>query len=124
MKTDISNRSDLEKLINRFYEKAKMDPVIGHFFGPDSGINWDKHLPIMVTFWENTLFFTGGYSGDMMGVHRNVHHKNPMKPEHLERWTQLFCLTVGENFEGESAERARQRALGMATMLQIKIPVN
>ena len=123
MKTDITNRTDIEKLINAFYPKAITDVLIGHFFTTVMKIDWEKHIPIMCTFWENTLFYTGGYTGDMMGLHKAVHQKSAMKPEHFERWTLLFCQTVDELFEGESAERAKQRALGMATMLQIKIPV-
>lgn len=119
---DISHRSDIEHLVTAFYEKATKDPTIGPFF-TQLPMDWEKHLPLMVSFWENTLFYTGGYSGNMMDVHRNVHEKMPLEPAHFGRWTQLFCQTVDEYFEGELAERAKQRALGMATMLQIKIPV-
>ena len=120
MKTDITNRNDIEQLIQAFYAKATYDPLIGHFF---TEVNWPEHLPTMYTFWENALFYTGGYLGDMMGIHSGVNQKNPMKTEHFEQWTFLFCQTVDELFEGEATERAKQRALGMATMLQIKIPV-
>lgn len=123
MKSDISNRSDIELLVNAFYSKAKIDAQIGHFFSGQFPIDWENHLPQMYAFWENALFYTGGYSGDMMGVHRKVHQQIPMNTSHFERWTFLFCQTVDELFEGEAAERAKQRALGMATMLQIKIPV-
>lgn len=119
---DITRRSDIERLVNCFYTKAKVDDVIGIFF-TQWPMDWERHLPLMYSFWENALFFSGGYAGNMMEVHRKVHEKMAMKPEHFERWTHLFCQTVDENFEGETAERAKQRALGMATMLQIKIPV-
>jgi len=121
MKTDITNRADIETLISAFYLKATADPLIGHFFTTVMTIDWEKHIPIMCTFWENALFYSGGYTGDMMGLHRAVHQKSSMTTEHFERWTFLFCQTVDALFEGESAERAKQRALGMATMLQIKI---
>lgn len=119
---DICQRSDIELLVNAFYAKATKDEMIGVFF-TQWPMDWEKHLPLMCSFWENTLFYSGGYVGDMMEVHRKVHEKMPMQPAHFERWTQLFCQTVDEYFEGEMAERAKQRALGMATMLQIKIPV-
>lgn len=120
MKATLDGRADIETLIQAFYAKATVDTLIGHFF---TGIDWPQHLPTMYTFWENALFYTGGYGGNMMEVHRNVHQKHTMKPEHFERWAALFCQAVDDLFEGEPAERAKQRALGMATMLQIKIPV-
>lgn len=123
MKTDITNRTDIELLINAFYTKVIADPLIGHFFTKVVEMDWEKHIPIMCTFWENALFYSGGYTGDMMGLHRAVHQKSTMTAAHFERWTTIFCQTVDELFEGENAERAKQRALGMATMLQIKIPV-
>lgn len=121
MKTDITNRADIELLIDTFYPKATQDPLIGHFFTHVVAMDWEKHLPIMYTFWENALFFSGGYVGNMMDIHRAVHVKSSMTASHFERWTTLFCETVDELFEGENAERAKQRALGMATMLQIKL---
>ncbi len=123
MLTDISSHKDIEFLVNSFYAKAKIDPLLGHFFGPEMAIDWDTHLPIMCTFWDNALFHSGGYRGDMMGVHRQVHEHKTMHPSHFERWTTLFCQTVDELFEGETANRAKQQALNMAIMLQIKIPV-
>lgn len=123
MKTDILNRADIEQLISSFYAKAKTDALIGHFFTSAVVIDWDAHLPIMCSFWENALFYSGGYSGDMMAIHRKVNSLSRMEPAHFERWTLIFCQTVDQLFEGQVAETAKQRALGMATMLQIKIPV-
>lgn len=123
IKTDVTNRADIERIVYAFYEKAKLDSRLGKFFSGEIPIDWEKHLPVMCSFWENALFYSGGYSGDMMGIHRKVHEQLPMVAEDFGQWTQLFCETVAENFEGEIAERAKQRALGMATMLQIKIPV-
>jgi len=31
MKTDIRNRKDIEKLVNTFYDKVKVDAIIGYF---------------------------------------------------------------------------------------------
>jgi hemoglobin len=123
MKTDILHRAHIEQLITAFYAKATTDPVIGHFFTTIITIHWETHLPIMCNFWENALFYSGGYAGNMMDMHRAVHHKIPMSPAHFQRWTDLFCQTTDELFEGEKAEQAKTHALNMALMLQIKIPV-
>ena len=62
-----------------------------------------------------------GYRGNPMEVHRLLNQREPLKKEHFERWKKLFLETIGEHFEGEKAELARQRAVSIATMIQIKI---
>lgn len=118
MKTDIFGRSEIEILIRRFYEKVKVDNVIGHFF---DHVNWERHLPVMFDFWENTLFFIGGYTGNPIKSHQALHQRIPLQDEHFQRWQQLFIATVDELFEGEKAELAKQRALSISTVMQIKL---
>lgn len=121
MKSDILTNSDIELLVNTFYEKVKKDDVIRHFFTEVVQVNWEQHLPVMYRFWENIIFHTGTYSGNPMEVHQKLHDKCPMQAAHFERWIQLFQQTVDELFEGEHAFRIKQRALSIATVMQIKI---
>jgi hemoglobin len=121
MKTDISNRTDIEKLINAFYDKVKTDPGIGYFFTEIVPVNWEKHLPVMYDFWENLIFKSGNYDGNAMMPHQHLHEKSPMKMEHFKQWILLFTQTVDELFEGENAEIIKQRAISIATLMQIKI---
>ena len=55
MKPDITNRTDIEKLIILFYEKVKKDTVIGFIFTDVVPINWEHHIPLIVDFWETIL---------------------------------------------------------------------
>ena len=121
MKKDIRTREDIELLINSFYEKVKSDPVIGYIFTDVVKVNWNKHLPVMYSFWENTIFFTGGYSGNPMEIHKRLNQRVPLKAEFFERWTALFTDTVDEMFDGEKASLAKQRAISIAVVMQIKI---
>lgn len=118
MKNDITDRKDLELLINSFYEKVKIDPVIGSMF---AHVNWEKHLPVMYSFWENTLFYTGGYTGNPLRTHKALHNRCPLNTDHFKRWQDLFISTVDELFAGGNAELAKQRALSISTVMQIKI---
>ena len=120
-KTDIRNRGDITILINAFYDKVKTDPVIGHFFTQVAQVNWEKHLPIIYDFWENILFYTGGYSSNPMMVHQALHRRSPLESAHFERWLTLFRETADELFEGEKTNLIKERALSIATVLQIKI---
>ncbi len=121
MKKDIENRSDIEKLVNRFYEQVIADPTIGYLFNEVARVNWEKHLPVMYAFWENTLFFTGGYSGNPMAMHQQLHRMAALKQEHFQQWNRLFLSSVDELFSGEKAELAKQRALSISTVMQLKI---
>jgi hemoglobin len=51
-KKDITTRSDLEKVVDVFYEKIKLDEILKHMF---TNVHWRKHLPVMYDFWENVL---------------------------------------------------------------------
>ena len=121
IKKDIENREDIELLINRFYDKVKPDPVIGFIFTDIMKINWQEHLPAIYNFWENTVLYTGNYSGNLMQVHRHINEIIPLSTPQFQRWTDLFCSTVDELFEGEKAIIAKQRAISISTIMQIKI---
>lgn len=118
MKTDIRGREDLEILINTFYGKVKSDPTIGFMF---AHVNWETHLPVMYSFWENTIFFTGTYLGNPIKTHQALHKKNALNEVHFKRWVELFVASVDELFEGEKAELAKQRAISISTVMQIKL---
>jgi len=118
---DILNRSDIEFLINSFYNKVQKDELISFFFTDVVAVDWEKHLPVMYNFWEGILFSTGNYAGNTMQKHIKLHLKNAMQPKHFERWLQLFTKTVDEHFEGPNAILIKQRALSIATVIQIKI---
>ena len=121
MKKDISNKKDVEILVNSFYEKVKVDDQIGHFFTKVVHINWEKHLPVMYRFWENALFFTGVYEGKPLEIHEHLNQLSPMLVEHFKRWNELFTQTVDELFEGEKATLAKDRSISISTVMQMKI---
>ena len=121
MKKDIENRNDVQLLIDSFYEKVKADEVIGYIFNDIAKVDWGKHLPVMYDFWENVLFFTGTYNRNPITPHINLHRIARLTKEHFTRWLQLFTATVDELFEGEKAELAKQRAMSIATVMQLKL---
>lgn len=121
IKHDISTREDIELLVNRFYEKVRTDETIGYIFNDVVKVNWERHLPVMYDFWESVIFFTGTYAGNPMITHRKLHQVAHLTPEHFAAWLKLFLSTIDELFEGDKAELARQRALSIATVMQMKI---
>jgi hemoglobin len=118
---DIETRKDIDNLLKRFYSKAFKDDVIGFYFTEITKLNLEKHLPVIGDFWETVLLDTNKYNGDPMTVHKHIHHLSPFNEAHFNRWVQLFNETVDELFAGDIAERAKQRAISIATVMKIKI---
>lgn len=121
MKKDIADRKDIEMLVDIFYTKVRQDGLIGHIFTDIAKVNWEKHLPVMYSFFENMLFYTGSYTGNPMELHKHINHLFPLTENHFRQWNYLFCSAVDELFTGEKAELAKQRAKSISTVMQIKI---
>jgi hemoglobin len=121
MKNDIRNREDIAALVNAFYDKVKVNQTIGHFFTDVVNVNWEKHLPKMYDFWEGIVFGAPGYSGNPINVHKSVHALHAFSKTDFEEWMKLFKQTVDEMYEGENAELIKQRALSIATVMQLKV---
>jgi hemoglobin len=121
MKNDIESKREIELLVDTFYSKVKADELIGYIFTDIANVNWEKHLPIMYSFFENMLFYTGSYTGNPMELHKHINRLYPLTTEHFVRWNLLFNTSVDELFTGEKAELAKQRAKSISAVMQIKI---
>ncbi|HMR85296.1 MAG TPA: group III truncated hemoglobin [Niabella sp.] len=121
MKPDVSNREDIEIVVRSFYEKVKADETIGFFFTKVIPVDWKKHLPLMCSFWENVLFFSGNYEGNPIATHRNINQQFPTKPEHFQKWMELFSTAVDDLFAGPNADKMKQHAASIAAVMMQKI---
>ncbi|MBC8053693.1 MAG: group III truncated hemoglobin [Sphingobacteriaceae bacterium] len=118
---DLISREDIELLVNAFYQKVQKDDVIGFIFNDVAKVNWEQHLPKMYDFWETILFGQKGFKGNPMEVHFKLNQKQALGDREFERWKALFNTTVDENFEGEFAELAKQKAQSIADLMLFKI---
>lgn len=123
MNPDLQNRKDIQTLINDFYAQVREDETIGYIFNDVAKVNWETHLPKIADFWETTLFGANSYQGNTLQAHVDLNQQVKLKPEHFERWLDLFQVTVDKHFSGTNAERIKQRALSIATVMQIKLHV-
>ncbi len=121
MKKDIESGDDIELLVNTFYEKVKQNNLIGYIFSDIAQVNWEKHLPVMYIFWENALFYAGGYTGNPLVIHRHLNKLFPLTAAHFQEWNLLFLNTVDELFEGEKAVLAKKRALSISAVMQLEL---
>jgi hemoglobin len=113
---DITDGEDVALIVRRFYQAAIPDPLLGHLFRV-GGIEWDAHIPLIITFWERELLGTPGYAGNVAGAHVPVMADPAFGRRALDRWVELFCETVDEDFVGPVAEHAKARARQVATVL-------
>ena len=118
---DITSTNDIEKIVNEFYSKALIDETIGYIFTDVAKLNLEKHLPLLVSFWQNTLFHTGGYKNNVTQIHKNLHAQESLKDLHFEKWLQLFNETVDTHFKGEMAEKMKLRAKQVGMTIQAKL---
>ncbi len=121
MKIDISIRPDIEKMVLQFYEKVKADKTIGFIFTEVVQMDWEKHIPVIVDFWETILLDNPVYTKNAMEVHYSLNNKIALKKEHFDSWIHLFTSTVDDLFEGKIAALAKTRAKSIAAVMLFKM---
>lgn len=111
MKADVKNLEDITLFVDKFYGKVQYDELIGPVFA-GAIQNWAPHLEQMYRFWNAALFGVPGFRGNPFAKHAPL----AIEEKHFERWIILFTETIDENFEGEIATAAKNRAGLMAEM--------
>ena len=121
-KDDIRNRSDVARLVKRFYAKVRQDPELGPIFNQIVS-DWEQHLDRLTDFWESQLFLKRNYVGNPLAVHQQVDRRlqQGISPRHFGLWLNLWFETLDELFAGEVAGIAKTRAQKMSTMFYLKI---
>ena len=114
---DISNKEDIEILVDQFYDAVLKDDVLSPFF---ARLDFDHHKPKMVHFWSFVLLDDAGYTTDVTEKHISMR----LKKEHFDRWISLFTVTVDTLYEGEKADLAKQRAFLIRWTIESKMNKN
>ncbi|MGF7124610.1 group III truncated hemoglobin [Rhodococcus sp. TAF43] len=115
---DLATRADVDRLLRAFYQRALVDPVLAPAFETLAVVGLDEHLPVVGDFWEQILFRTTRYQGSFTAVHEALNRQHGLAGERMERWLELWCAAVDEQFAGPDAERAKAKARAMAGSLQ------
>jgi len=118
---DISTRADVEAVVQAFYDRAMADPLIGPVFTDVAQLDLPAHLPIMGDFWESVLFRTGRYQRNAFSVHRSLHERCALTPEHFDRWLALWTSTIDRLYGGPVAERAKLQARRVADSMSRRL---
>lgn len=117
---DITNREDIELMVDTFYAEVREDDLLGPIFNRTIKDNWPKHLDTMYRFWQTVLLHEIAYKGSPFLPHKKL----PIEAHHFERWVEHFNNSIDKNFKGKVAEEAKWRASKMAEMFKYKLNSN
>lgn len=92
------DESQLAELVGRFYDKVRVDPLLGPVFNPLVD-DWDAHKVLMTSFWATVALGSGHYRGNPLAKHQPL----PIGVEHFQRWLALWRETASEVLDAESA---------------------
>ncbi len=118
---DISKPKDIHRIVNAFFKKVRKDTLLAPYFADKSKEDWEAFLPVMYSFWENVLFFSGGYFGNPMQRHMDLNAMRSFSEAHYNQWLLLFAAAIDERYAGEKAELMKERARNIATVMQVKL---
>jgi hemoglobin len=118
---DIQNQDDLYIVVDAFYKKLLADEAISYIFTDVVKIKLEEHLPILVSFWSQSILGTGGYYNNLTQIHLDVNANSYLSKELFEIWLNHFENAIDENYKGINCERMKNQAHNLSTIMQIKI---
>ncbi len=119
---DIDSRPRVEQLVEAFYARVLVDPLLAPIFLDVAAVDLERHLRHIEDYWCKLLLGETDYRRHTMNIHRELHGQRPLREEDYQRWLELFVSSVDANFCGPRAERAKQVATNIAGNMQNRMP--
>jgi hemoglobin len=108
--------ADIRVLVDRFYAKARRDPVIGPVF--DRAVDdWDAHLATLADFWSSVMLTSRRYKGNPMAAHL----KHPIEAPFFDHWLRMWRETASEVFDPGVAAQFSAKAERIAESLKLAL---
>lgn len=117
MKHDIQTLDDVKLMVNTFYERIRLNEILGPIFNNKIEDRWPQHLEKMYRFWQTILLSEHTYNGAPFPPHATL----PIEEKHFLIWVSVFVKTVDDLFVGEVAEEAKKRGSLMAAIFNSKL---
>jgi hemoglobin len=108
----------LRQLVEAFYGKVRIDPLIGPVFNKAID-DWPEHLVKLQAFWSSVMLTTGRYKGKPLPAH--IKHGAAIDEAAFERWLSLWAETTAELLDGASAAALQEKAGRIAESLMLGI---
>lgn len=115
MKYDTINKEAIDKLMEIFYEKIRLDENLGKIFNAKIGTSneaWNEHKKKISNFWQGMLLGQGDYNGQPLKAHMDL---EPFPKEFFDIWLGLFEDSLNSIFNEEMKAVILQRANMIAT---------
>jgi hemoglobin len=94
------SQRDIEVLVDRFYDRVQLDPVLGPIFNA-AVHDWSEHKRTLVSFWSSVALRAGTYRGNPIAAHR----PHPIRAEHFDHWLALWRETAQSVLAPDHADR-------------------
>ncbi len=107
---------EISELVDRFYEKVRLDPEIGPVFN-EAIQDWPAHLRLLKDFWSTVLLTERRYKGDPLSKHLPLQ----LEPQHFRRWLALFEETAHQVMSPEHARIVVAKSHRIAENFQLAI---
>jgi hemoglobin len=112
--TDSDREVRVTRLVERFYELGRQDPVLAPIF--EAAIHdWPEHIRIVADFWSHHLFGTSRYQGNPFGAHMRL----DFPPEAFGHWLAAFEQAAHDTLRPMEAEIAVSRANHMSHSFRV-----
>jgi hemoglobin len=118
MKIAHISEEGIDRLVDCFYAKIRVDPDLGPIFERVVRGKWEPHLATMRNFWSSVMLTSGRYKGAPVPAHLRI---KAIQPPMFDRWLRLFGETCDELFEDEVAEAFRVKAARIAESLKLAL---
>lgn len=121
MKSDITNRTDIDILVKSFYDKLLQDELLKAIFRQIVLFHFGSHLITIADFWDSILLDADNYRGNVTEKHFEVDKQFQLSKAEFDRWLLHWNSTIDELYTGEKAEMAKFRAKSIADIMQYKL---
>lgn len=104
----------IAELVDRFYNKVQVDPVLGPVFNPVVH-DWNQHKRLLTSFWSSVALRAGSYRGNPMAAHRPL----PIHADHFDHWIGLWRETCREVLDEDGAAQMVDYARRIGNSLKL-----
>ena len=108
----------LRTLVDLFYARVRLDPLIGPVFN-GAIHDWPDHLDKLQAFWSSVMLTSGRYKGRPLPAH--IRHGEAITPVSFERWLALWREATEEVMPPVAAAALQEKAARIAESLSLGI---
>lgn len=112
--SDLTDRADIDRLVERFYRDVSVDSILHGYFETAGSFDWQAHMLTLGDYWHGVLFARDHDDGELIiESHRHIDAQLPFTEAAFTRWLELFNVAL-DHWSGPNTDRLRRHGRGMA----------